>query len=113
MRHRSQKLGLMHADNPTGLAVPVNVWDGNSFPSCISHIHNLDCRRYIFTGKCFEDSDLFLDFQQTLQAWVPKVAGLIRNPPEWNSDWATPEWLEAPYEDLLIPPPRIGPPRMI
>ena len=112
MRHRGQRLGLTSADNPTGLAIPVNLWDGDSFPSCVGDLHHLDCRPYMFVGKCFEDSDLFLEFQQKLQGWIPKVAGLVRNTPDWSQQWTTTDWLDVPYQELLIPTPKIGQPRM-
>lgn len=113
MLHRGRQLGLTSVDNPSGLAMPVCAWDGDSFPSCIENLQHLDCRPYVIIGECFEASSLFMEFQQRLRDWVPRVADIIRSVPEWREEWATTDWMDVPYQDLLIATPRINQPRMV
>ena len=114
MRHRGQRLGLTSPENPTGIAVPLNLWDGESFPASVGDIQRLDLRKYLLVGKAFEDSPLYVTFQQELQTWIPQLARLIADAPnECERDWASPEWLDVSYEELLIPPTKIRQPRMV
>ena len=62
-----------------------------------------DYRDFFLIGEGFTKTPLYADFQGKLQAWVDKVAKVIRKPPKWDSKWMNSVWLDKPYEELPKP----------
>lgn len=97
---------------PEGLIVPFVIYDGDFFPDPVKAIQYHDCRDYYFTQKGFMESQAYLDFQIKLKSWVKAVLRAMQNAPQWNADWLSAAWSDAPgwnrfllNEDLSIPQP--------
>ena len=109
MLHRQEQL----VAKPKGLIVPFVIYDGDYFPPPLSGIQSFDCKAFYFTGKGFEDSQRFLDFQIALKNYIGAVANAVRAAPAWDSEWLNNQWLEVPTnhlllnDDLTIPQPLI------
>jgi len=98
MYHRQRQLGYLTVENPGGLIVPVNISDGEHFPSYAKELQMLDCRDFNRIGEGVKKTELYIDFQGVLQQWVVDAAAAVKNAPQWDPGWLTPEWLDIPVE---------------
>ncbi len=87
MLHRENKLGYRTIKNPTGLVIPVNVFDGDNFPEFTKNIKWLDCKNFTRVGEGFKKTERYVDFQDLLIRWVDDVANSIKNAPHWSVEW--------------------------
>ncbi|MEK6258363.1 MAG: toll/interleukin-1 receptor domain-containing protein [Planctomycetota bacterium] len=108
MLHRERKVGLRTLKKPGGLVVPINVFDGEHFPSATKSIQYSDCRRFFRVGEGFTKTELYVDFQSQLIPWVDDVAAAIRRAPPWSKQWLTAKWLAVQNNDLLPPNPKFS-----
>ena len=106
MLHRETQLGLRTIGNPSGLIHPIKTFDGEHFPDWVQHNQCQDYREYFYVGEAFSRSQMYLDFQKSLQNWVTHVADGIQNAPRWRRQWLEPSWLDEPYTRLPKSQPR-------
>jgi hypothetical protein len=112
MYKRNVELGLASTMNPSGIIVPVNIRDGDSFPDLVRKFEWLDCKRFVRSGRCFLDSSLYLEFEEVLQDWTPSVARILDTSHRWREEWLSPEWLDVSFDEFLIRPATIRQPKM-
>ncbi len=100
MLHREKKLGYRTIDNPSGLVIPVNVFDGDDFPAFAKRIQCLDCRNFVRVGEGFKKTERYVDFQDILITWVNSVANSIKKAPEWSAEWMNNEWFDEAIDNI-------------
>ena len=100
MLYRERQLGYRTLDNPGGLILPINVFDGEHFPHFARSIQYLDCRDYARVGPGFRGTRRYVDFQDRLLEWIPEVANAINAAPPWSEEWQSQEWLSDPIRDI-------------
>lgn len=100
MLHRENQVGFRTIDNPHGLVLPINVFDGQFFPDCTQSIQWLDCQKYWIAGDGFIRTEKYVDFQDLLRNWSVDVASAIQRTPPFDTAWANAEWLQLSDEHL-------------
>lgn len=100
MYYRQKQLGYLTVKKPTGLIIPVKVFDGEHFPDYARKLQMLDCVDYFLVGDFVKKSPVYLDIQRILKEWIYDVVKAINNAPEWSKDWLTQEWLDIPLRDF-------------
>ncbi len=95
MHHRQKQLGYLTVEKPDGLIVPVNLFDGEHFPSYARQLEMFDCKAFNRVGEGIKLTQIYIDFQGVLQGWVYDVAKVIGNAPAWNPAWLGEEWLDS------------------
>jgi hypothetical protein len=94
MRYREKRLGYGTAENPSGLILPLKVFDGQYFPQDALDIECLDCRDYLRIGEGYRYTPRYIEFQDLLLRWATSAAHAIENAPRWSEEWLTKEWLD-------------------
>jgi TIR domain len=94
MFHREQQLGYRTINNPSGLVLPINVFDGEHFPPFAKQIQYLDCRRFVRPGSGFTKTERYVEFQDIMITWIDEVARAVNNAPAWMPEWLTKAWLD-------------------
>ncbi len=92
MYHRQKQLGYLTTAKPTGLIIPVNIFDGEHFPGFAGELQMLDCRNYYRVGDAVKHTSIYIELQGVLQQWVYDVATAIKNAPPWDPGWMEIEW---------------------
>jgi hypothetical protein len=114
MLYRERRLGYRTIDNPSGLVIPVNVFDGQNFPSFASNIQYFDCRNFVRPGLGFTKTERYVEFQDKMIAWIEDVARAVYNAPAWRSEWLTSEWIDdviktiGQHEQPTVKAPLLG-----
>lgn len=96
--HRQTALKYNTLNNPSGLVLPIHLFDGEHFPELAKDIQGKNFKSYFrpnLTG------DLQNKFFAEMIEWVKIIADAVKNAPAWNDDWLKPEWLEEPYSKLM------------
>lgn len=104
MLHRETQLGYRTNAKPSGLIMPVNVFDEEFFPETARNIQWLDCRKYWIVGDGFSKTERYVDFQDLLREWAGTVAQAINTAPPWQECWLQDDWLDLPDDDLRPKP---------
>ncbi len=114
MLHREHQLNYRTIENPGGLIIPTNVFDGEHFPDFVKRIQWLDCRRFFRVGEGFKKTRGYAEFQGVLIEWVDDVAKAINNAPPWSEEWLTAQWQDDAIENFhhIITPPGFEPPTL-
>ena len=99
INYRQNKLGYLTNENPSGLVIPVQLFDGIHYPQFAKDIQALDCREYNRVGNGMKQTTLYSDFQGLLQKWVTNIAGVIDGVPDWDSTWLEASWLDDPFDN--------------
>jgi hypothetical protein len=111
MLQREKQLGYRTINNPTGLVIPVNVFDGEHFPPYTRKIQCLDCRDFFRASPGFRNSPRYVDFEDLIIHWVYDVAKSINNAPPWSKEYEI--WLDDPVDyfnqtsDPIFMPPTL------
>ena len=100
--YRQKQLGYNTIQNPTGLIVPLRIYDGQHFPQFVNEIQILDCRDFFRVGEGVKQTQLYIDLQTKILQWIPDVATSVLSAPDWNEDWLRDTWLEAPSGNYQI-----------
>jgi hypothetical protein len=88
------------------LVVPVGLHDGEWFPREVKALQELDFRSFFVTAAAFEESPLFIEYENALKRLAARVAKVVRAAPAPPAGgWPV---AEAP----LLEPPPIGQPRL-
>jgi len=99
MRYREMRLKYRTKNNPSGLIIPVKVCDGETFPRAVEEIQCKDFRKFALSSPGFKNTADHSEFESQMQLWVPSVAPIIRNAPEWRNKWL--KWVDnAQVRDL-------------
>ena len=64
MLYREKKLGYRTIAKPSGLIVPINVFDEEFFPDRAREIQWLDCKAYWVAGDGFSKTERYIEFQE-------------------------------------------------
>ncbi|MCI0471945.1 MAG: toll/interleukin-1 receptor domain-containing protein [Candidatus Aminicenantes bacterium] len=96
MYRRQKRLGYMTVKKPSGLIIPVNIFDGEHFPRHASKLQMLDCRNLYRVGEGAKHTTIYIELQGLLQEWVYDVADAVKNAPAWDAAWLEEEWLDIP-----------------
>ncbi len=96
MLDRERQLKYRTVKNPSGLILPVNVSDGDSFPGFAKTIQYFDCRDYAIVGAGFTKTKRYVEFQLKLKSWAPEVAEVIKRAPQWKSKWLNDKMIKIP-----------------
>jgi hypothetical protein len=107
MMHREEQMGFRTRANPSGLIVPIRLFDGQHFSDYVKGIQYCDCTEFYVEGDYFRKSKGFMDLQLKIREWVPDVAGAITRVPAWSNNWTIKEWLDDPYDGASTNP-RLG-----
>ncbi|MBI5633481.1 MAG: toll/interleukin-1 receptor domain-containing protein [Nitrospirae bacterium] len=99
MLHREQALGHRTVQNPSGLIIPINIFDGEHFREFTEVIQCADFKKYARTGEGFKKTERFVEFQDTLCDFAYEVAAAIKNCPAWDPAWLGPKWLDEPIRN--------------
>jgi len=110
--HRQKELGFLTLLNPTGLIIPVKIFDGEHFPDYANSLQMLNCIDFNRVGPGVMQTNLYIDLQGKLQDWIYDVAEALKQAPPFNDNWMTDEWVEIPFSKLNISAtcPNINPP---
>lgn len=95
MLHREKQLGYRTLENPSGLVLPVTVFDGENFPEFAKAIQRSDYTRFARVGEGFARTERYVEFQDITINWVQEVAEAIRKAPPFREEWLKPEWLDG------------------
>jgi len=98
--YRQKSLGFLTLQNPTGLIVPVKIFDGQHFPEYACNLQMLNCIAYNRVGAGVKQTPLYIDLQGKLQDWVNDVADAFDKTPDFNSEWMNEDWVEKPFEKM-------------
>jgi hypothetical protein len=91
------------------LLLPVVVSDGHGFPDYAKPFQWLDCREYMFTGKGFENSPVYFEFQRRIRESAKDIKSAIEQAPRWRRKWLDGHDLELPVAPRpAVPPPFLG-----
>ena len=104
MLNRENKLGYRTLDNPAGLVIPVNVFDGHFFPDITKKIEWLDLTAFWIIGEGFSKTEKYVQFQDRLRDWAPQVAQVVNHAPSWQESWLSEPWLNVADRDLQPKP---------
>jgi hypothetical protein len=111
MLHRENQLGYRTLQKPSGLILPVNAFDGESFPQFAKDIQYFDCRNFMRIGVGFTQIPRYVEFQDRMLEWVDEVALAVQNAPTWRAVWLTKSWVddvinrtERPSRRVVRPP---------
>jgi hypothetical protein len=111
MLQREKQLGYRTLENPSGLILPVQVYDRNHFPeavrSFVAETQALDCRDYANPAPMYKQTLRYVELIELIRVWTQRVAQVIYAAPPWRPEWLTPEWLESrplACEETLRPP---------
>ena len=104
MLRRERLLGFRTVENPAGLMLPICLFDGEHFPETTRSIQYGDCRKYFAVGEGFRKTELYVEFQKWMMAWVDDVARAVQTAPPWDARMLDPTWL-ADDEINLNPSP--------
>lgn len=99
MRNREQEEGYRTIQKPSGLILPINICDGQSFPDFAKQIQYKDFRDFAIVGKGFELTELYVQFQQNIRNWSADVAKAIQSAPKWKNKWINDPVLEINNSD--------------
>ena len=102
MDFRQKECGFRTLQNPNGLVIPINIFDGEHFPEYATEIQYEDFRD--FNWDNIKNTELYLPFQRKLAGWVKNVANAIQLAPIWNQNWILDEskWIEHPPQSYPI-----------
>jgi hypothetical protein len=100
MLHRERQLGLRSLSNPSGLVLPISLFDGEHFPQITREIQTLDCRKYFIVGDGFKKTELYGQFQAEVLNWSGGVAAAIDRAPRWRREWLSRDWQQTSAIDL-------------
>jgi hypothetical protein len=89
------------ASNPSGLVIPINVFDGEFFPDKVKNIQWLDCKKHWVIGDGFAKTERYIEFQDLLRNWAIDVAKIITEAPPWEENWLSEDWQDVPDDELL------------
>jgi len=98
MYFRQTQPGYLTINNPNGLIVPLNIFDGEHFPPYVQELQIMDCKAYYRVGDGFKLTPAYIEFQALLQNWVYDVAKAVNNAPAWDPAWIEDKWLEPPVK---------------
>lgn len=98
--HRQRELGYNTTKNPTGLMLPIHLFDGDLFPDYTKNIQAKIFNDYFYPSEGFSKMPIYNEFFKEMREWVFEIAETIKNAPEWNDEWLTQKWLDEPYEQL-------------
>jgi hypothetical protein len=101
MLHRERQLGLRSLRKPSGLILPIRLFDGVHFPEIAKKIQFLDCRDYFQVNEGFRKSEDYAKLQRVLQTWSEEVAIAINSAPRWQGKWLTQGWLDVDFDELI------------
>lgn len=101
MLHRERKLGYRTNGNPSGLIVPINVFDEEFFPDRARSIQWLDCKAYWVVGDGFSKTERYIEFQETLKRWAVDAATAINGAPAWEARFETTRWFSTSDRGLM------------
>ena len=99
--HRERQLGYRTLDNPTGLILPISLFDGKKFPPFAKEIQWLDCTRFNRITQSYKTTPMYDSLLEELEKWVPEVARAIEAAPEFSAAWRSNEWLDDAIEHLI------------
>ena len=101
MRHRERQLGYRTMQNPSGLILPINVFDGEHFLDFAKKIKWLDCRKFLRQSKVFKFTPRFMELEDLMIEWISNdVAKAINNAPPWSEKWETKQWIDDAINNI-------------
>ena len=109
MLNRERKLGYRTTKNPTGLILPIRLFDGHLFPEYANAIQGRQFQKYFKPSELFTTLPLYSDFDDEMKEWIWEIAKAINNAPKFDADWFKPEWFETPD---TTPPPQNHAPKL-
>ena len=71
----------------------MRAFDGEHFPDYAHDMQWLNCTDFVRRADVFKASQRYLDFQDEMIKWVPKLGAAIRSVPAWRDEWLTEAWL--------------------
>jgi len=92
MRYREEVLQLGPNKVPKSLIWPVLLQEMDAYPPIINTIQLANYTKYNVIGEGFLNSEDYVSFQRDLRKDVKTVTGIVKNIPEWKSEWDTTEW---------------------
>jgi hypothetical protein len=99
MLDRERRFNYRTADRPEGLVLPVNVSDGQGFPTFAKAIQYFDSRDYVLVGPGFVNTEVYIDFQLKMKGWAPQVAKAILRVPRWRREWINDSRINIPMPE--------------
>jgi hypothetical protein len=114
INHRQKELGFLTLENPTGLIVPIKIFDGEHFPEYAKDLQIFDCIDYNRVGEGMKKTERYIELQGKLQEWIYHVATAFEKAPVFNETWMNEEWVEIPSSKVQIAsiPENIKPPTL-
>jgi hypothetical protein len=100
MLERERSLNYRTAGKPEGLVLPVNVSDGQGFPTYAKVIQYFDCRDYVLVGPRFNNTEAYIEFQLKMKQWAPQVAKAVERAPRWRREWLNGRMLAIPQPEI-------------
>jgi hypothetical protein len=102
MYHRQKSLGFLTLQNPTGLIIPIKIFDGEHFPDYAAALQMLNCIEFNRVGSGVKNTSLYIELQGMLQSWVYEVAGALMRAPDFDSQWMQESWIENPFDQMQV-----------
>jgi hypothetical protein len=100
MLDRERQFNYRTTNKPEGLVLPVNVSDGQGFPTFAKAIQYFDCRDYVIVGPGFINTDTYVEFQLKMKNWAPEVAKAILRAPRWRREWINDARINIPDHEV-------------
>jgi hypothetical protein len=82
-----RRRGTMAKLQTTGLVVPIQWQDGDSYPDEAKAFKPADFRKYALTAAAFPGTTLFLEYEQDVQRLAISVAKKIEQSPNFDLSW--------------------------
>jgi hypothetical protein len=87
MLQRERLLGYRTSERPSGLVLPIKVFDGEHFPKITDDIFQRDFTECAYRGKAFFNTEKYLVLQEKVRIFSYDVAKAIRACPAWCEAW--------------------------
>ena len=101
MRAREEMLGLAGPDIAQGLIYPILYSDSENFPAEARQRSWVDFKEFANPDPPYQQTAAFIDFHRGVNELASDLVQLVRQVPDWRSDWPV---VEKP-DPVIIPPP--------
>jgi hypothetical protein len=102
---RERANGYRTQGDPRVLIAPIRFSDGNRFPrNIVGEIKHLDFYPYTYTAPGWNQTRLYVEFQDAVKELANRLAGMLNDAPEWNERLAIVSPGDVSSDVLELPP---------
>lgn len=89
MVRRERELKISLVGQRAGLVVPIVIGDGDTFPDEAKKTEWIDVKDYVIDGPGFRETKKYVEFQEKIKEWIPRIVKAIEMAPPWQETWLT------------------------